>query len=144
MSSVVSVVAQIPTHAKNLYVVVNSNHGGFRTYDLKARVVAEASEVISFDGTILNCTNAGSVLDGIGNQVSVAIGDLYRDMGRKLHVQQNGRTCAIFTYSQLVNDNNAENEGVSPTAPNIWICTWQAAGAACPSAYAMVKAIRAA
>ena len=120
----------------------SSNYGGFNTTVFLTAINGN-SNVISYDGTILNTTNPNTVLSSISGGVNVAIGELYRDMGKKLYVQQNGINCAIFTYAQLVDDAGAVNEGV-PNVPNIWICTWQAAGTTCVSPYGMVRVVRSA
>jgi hypothetical protein len=144
MSSVISTVAQVPSGGKNLFVPFNSNHGGFTKSNLLQTLKDDASLVISYDGTILNCTDPWTVMADIGNPVSISQGELYRDMGKSLHFQKNGVLVAIFRYAQLVNDTNLYYEGVPPSRPNIWICTWQSAGGNCPSAYGMVKVIRSA
>ena len=144
MSSVLASYSQIPVRSKYLFAVTTSNHGGFTSDQLAAAVASNPSNILTYDGTILNTVSAASFLGSIGEESYNAIvtGELYRDLGKKLYVQQNGMSCAIFTYSQAVYDAGLENEGVG-NAPNLWICTWQAAGTACPNQYMMVKVVRA-
>jgi len=142
MSSVVRAYAQLPAHGKFLYVPMNSTHGGFTDAALNAQLAANASNVISFDGLQLNTSDYATFLNGVSS-VSIVAGDLFRDLGKEIHLLQNGVKVAVFRHAQLVNDNNAMYEGVGG-APNLFLCTWQSAGSVCPSALGMVKVVRSA
>jgi len=142
MSSVARAYSQIPAHGQFLYVPANSNHGGFTNVALAARLADNASNIISFDGLQLNTINYSDFLNGMSAQ-SISQGNLFRDMGKEIHVLQKGVKVAVFRYGQLVNDNDNITEGVG-ASPNIFLCTWQSAGTACPSALSMVKVIRSA
>jgi len=141
MSSVARAYAQLPAHGQFFYVPVNSNHGGFTNVALAARLAANASNVISFDGLQLNTKDYGTFLNGMSAE-SISQGNLFRDMGKEIHVLQNGVKAAVFRYGQLVDDNDNLTEGVG-SSPNLFLCTWQSAGTACPSALSMVKVVRA-
>ena len=143
MSSVSRSFAQIAPRSKYLFVPIDRNYGGFTAAQL-ASVVADSQSIIkSYDGTILNTTNSNSLFNSIDNDVvGITQGDVYRDLGKQLHVYENGVAVATFTYCQKVEDTNGQLfEGVGG-APNIYMCTWQSAGAACPSRLVMVKAVR--
>jgi len=142
MSSVLSSYAQIPARSRFLFATASSNHGGFTNSTLVSQIAAK-TYVIAFDGTILNTTDVGSFLGQMnGSAVPIAAGDLYRDMGKELHILQNDVKIAIFRYGQKVYDQPGNpSEGVG-AAPNIWICTWQSQGHDCPNQFAMVKAVR--
>ena len=131
--------AQIPAGGKNLFVIRDHTNGGFTTPALLA-AVRNNSSVISYDGTILNCTNTNDILGSV-TTTQVYQYQVWRDMGKSLHVKKEGMTEAIFTYAQLVDDNNAGYEGV-PSVPNLWICTWQASGSGCPTPVGMVYVVR--
>ena len=139
--SVLRSYAQIAPRIHDMYVPADSNHGGFRAVDLLARVSANAANVKSFDGSMLNTLNAGDFLNGIDNPVGLYTKDVYRDLGKELVVFQMGVKVAVFRYAQRIYDNGPLYEGVGDS-PNIYICTWQSAGGNCPSAYAMVKVVR--
>ena len=143
MSSVARGFSQIPATGQYLFVPASSNHGGFTAASLATTLSNDSSYVLSYDGTILNTTNAATFLNDISSPVGISSGDVYRDMGKQLHVYEDGVKIALFRYAQKVEDPNASthNEGVG-SSPNIYICTWQAAGVYCPNAYAMVKVVR--
>jgi len=127
-----------------LFVPSYSNHGGFTVGQLQAQVSDSGSNVIRFDGTVLNVTNYANFVNGIG-QTGINVinaGEVYRDLGKVLHIFEKGVKAATFRYAQKVDDNNAGAEGVGGH-PNLYMCVWQAAGGACPNAYAMVKVVRA-
>jgi hypothetical protein len=143
MSSVSRGFAQIPSRSKYLFVPIQRDNGGFTAAQL-ANVVANSQSIIkSYDGTVLDTTDSNSLFNSIDNTViSINQGDVYRDLGKQLHVYENGVAVATFTYCQLVEDTNGElYEGVGD-APNIYMCTWQSAGSNCPSRLVMVKAVR--
>ena len=95
-----------------------------------------------FFQTVLNTTNFNSFLSGVGDRYNLDIGDLYRDLGKQLHLYQNDVHVVTFTYCQRVQDVSGQlTEGVG-SEPNIYICTWQAAGENCPNPLGMVKAVR--
>ena len=127
-----------------MFVPTYSNHGGFTISQLQAQAVNSASNVIRFDGTVLNVKNYANFVNGIA-QTGINVinaGEVYRDLGKVLHIFENGVKMATFRYAQKVDDANAGAEGVGGQ-PNLYMCTWQAAGGSCPSAYAMVKVVRA-
>ena len=155
MSSVGRSFSQIPAGSQYLFVPQNSNHGGFTPAQLSTSISDVADTVLSYDGTILNTTDAAGLLDDIsGNYYtytqatgdyynSILSGDVYRDLGKQLHLLEKGVKIAVFRLAQRVQDpsSSIHNEGVG-TYPNLFICTWQAAGVNCPNAYAMVKVVR--
>ena len=98
--------------------------------------------MIRFDGTVLNVINYANFINGIGQSGINVInaGDMYRDLGKVLHIYEKGVKMATFRYAQKVDDNNAGTEGVGGYPP-LYMCVWQAAGGACPNAYAMVKVV---
>jgi hypothetical protein len=144
MSSVLSAYAQIPARSKYLFVPRASNHGGFTAAQLSARISADAANVMYNDGTVLNTTDAWSFIGGMAYDFGInrlELGDVYRDMGKELHISQDGVKIAVFRYAQKVDDGNNFAEGFG-THPNLWICTWVGAGPFCPESYGMVKVVR--
>jgi len=139
--SVLRAYAQVAPRVHDLYVPADSNHGGFTSADLLARVSANAANVKSFDGSMLNTLNSGDFLNGISNPVAISQKQVYRDLGKELVILENGVKVAVFRYAQKISDDGPLHEGVG-VSPNIYICTWQSAGGDCPSAYAMVKVVR--
>jgi len=142
MSSVSRGFAQIPSRSKYLFVPTESTNGGFTAAVLASAVAGSQSLIKSYDGTVLNTTNFNSFLNGVGSRYHLYPGSLYRDLGKQLHLYQNEVHVVTFTYCQRMQDPSGEtNEGVG-SEPNIYLCTWQAAGANCPNPLGMVKAIR--
>ena len=144
MTSLLRSYSQIVKSSEFLFVPTYSNHGGFTISQLQAQAVNSASNVIRFDGTVLNVKNYANFVNGIA-QTGINVinaGEVYRDLGKVLHIFENGVKMATFRYAQKVDDANAGAEGVGGQ-PNLYMCTWQAAGGSCPSAYAMVKVVRA-
>jgi len=144
MSSVVRGFSQIPNASKYMFVPFAKNHGGFTQADLDSVISGNPELVIQYDGTILNSSNAWNLIGNIDydNAVnSIAAGDIYRDMGKQLHIMQDGVKIASFRYGQKVDDGNNGAEGVG-SHPNLWLCTWVGAGPYCPESYGMVKVVR--
>jgi hypothetical protein len=142
MSSVSRSFAQISSRSKYLFVLRQSTNGGFTAAVLASAIAASPSLIKSYDGTVLNTTNFDSFLNGVGARYNLDIGDLYRDLGKQLHLYQNDVHVVTFTYCQRVQDSSGQlTEGVG-SEPNIYICTWQAAGENCPNPLGMVKAVR--
>jgi hypothetical protein len=142
MSSVSRSFAQIAPRSKYLFVLRQSTNGGFTAAALASAVAASQTIIKSYDGTVLNTTNFDSFLNGVGDRYNLDIGDLYRDLGKQLHLYQNDVRVVTFTYCQRVQDPSGQlTEGVG-SEPNIYICTWQAAGENCPNPLGMVKAVR--
>lgn len=144
MSSVSRSFAQISSRSKYLFVPRESNNGGFTAAQLASAVAASPSLIKSYDGTILNTTNFDSFLNGVatGDRYYIDVPYLYRDLGTQLRLYENDVHVVTFTYCQRVQDPNGEtNEGVG-SEPNIYLCTWQAAGNNCPNPLGMIKAIR--
>ena len=144
MTSLLRSYSQIVKSSEFLFVPSNSNHGGFTVSQLNAQVAASPNNVIRSDGTVLNVKNYSDFVNGIANTGinNIYAGEMYRDLGKVLHIYEAGVKAATFRYAQKVDDNNAGAEGVGGY-PNLYMCVWQAAGGACPSAYAMVKVVRA-
>ena len=142
MSSVSRGFAQLAPRSKYLFVLDQSTNGGFTAAQLASAVAASQAIIKSYDGTVLNTTNFDSFLNGVGDRYNLDIGDLYRDLGKQLHLYQNDVRVVTFTYCQRVQDPSGQlTEGVG-SEPNIYICTWQAAGENCPNPLGMVKAVR--
>ena len=122
MSSVQSYFAQIPNQSRLLYNV--SGGIGFTRTNLLDKISQYKSQVLGFDGTILN-TRDSKVFYGNLSAVTLATEGIYRDMGRKLYLQTSNVTTNIFTYCQLVQ--GPATEGVPDnysTGGNVYICTW--------------------
>ena len=136
MSSLQKSFAQIPSRSRLLFAI--NGDAGFTTLKLTNTIAANPTAVVMYDGTILNTTNADIFLGYIGTGRTFTTGNVFRDLGKTLHLQTNGRTDYIFTYVQQVQGPFAEgvpdNYNVnSTTAGNFYICTWAAnvsAGAA--------------
>jgi len=150
MSSVGRGYAQVSARTGFLYVSQYSNHGGFTDAQLNAAVQAHPEYVVGYDSNILNLNDIGSFFNTIANTATnnLNVHDLYRDLGRELHVyqttaSQSATKVGIFRYFQQVKDGGAApyTEGVG-SHPNLWICTWQSAGGDCPTQYLMVKGTR--
>ena len=144
MSSVSRGFSQIAPRSKYLFVPTESTNGGFTAAQLASAVAGSQSLIKSYDGTVLNTTNFDSFLNGVatGARYHLYAPYLYRDLGKQLHLYQNDVHVVTFTYCQRVQDPNGEtNEGVG-SEPNIYLCTWQAAGNNCPNPLGMIKAIR--
>ena len=142
MSSVSSSFAQTPRSGKYLFAPAESAYGGFSVASLTAAVASNASIVKSFDGSMLNSTNAVSFISSIGAPTHIYAGDLFLDMGKQLHVMENGVLVAIFRLAQKMMDPSSYTEGIN--ADSIYICTYQSSGSNCTSPFAMVKVVRSA
>ena len=104
---------------------------GFTQLKLSNTVAAHPTAVVLYDGTILNTTNADTFLGYINNGRTFTSGNVFRDLGKTLYVQTNGRIDYIFTYVQEVQgpltEGVPDNYNVnSTTAGNFYICTWAA------------------
>ena len=129
MSSLQKSIAQIPSRSRLLFAI--SGNAGFTKLKLTNAVAAHSTSVVLYDGTILNTTDADTFLGYIGTGRTFTTGSVFRDLGKTLYVQTNGRTDYIFTYVQQVQGPFAEgvpdNYNVnSTTAGNFYICTWAA------------------
>ncbi len=129
MTSLQKSFSQIPHRSRLLFAIAGDS--GFTQLKLTNAIAAHPSDVLKYDGTILNTTEAGTFLGYINYGRTYATGNVFRDMGKTLHMQTNGRTDYILTYVQQVQGPLAE--GVpndynvnSLTAGNFWICTWAA------------------
>jgi len=129
MTSLQTSFAQIPKRSRILFAI--GGDAGFTQLKLTNAINAHPESVLSNDGTVLNTTNAGTFITKTGYGRSFATGDIFRDLGKELYVQTNGRTDYILSYVQQIQ--GATTEGVpnnynvnSTTAGNFWICTWAA------------------
>ena len=108
-----------------------SGDSGFTQLKLTNAIAANPTAVVMYDGTILNTTNADTFLGYINYGRTFTTGNIFRDLGKTLYLQTNGRTDYILTYVQQVQGPFAEgvpdNYNVnSTTAGNFYICTWAA------------------
>ena len=145
MTSLLRSIAQIVKSSEYLFVPRSSNSGGFTSAQLRSSIDAQPANVIRADASVVNVLNFNTFMSNFSNDGSnnaITVGQLYRDMGKVLHVLQNGIKMATFRYGQLMDDANAVAEGVG-IAQNFYLCVWQADGSACPNPYAMVKVVRA-
>jgi hypothetical protein len=129
MSSLQKSYAQIPSRSRLLFAI--NGDSGFTQLKLANTVAAHPTAVVLYDGTILNTTNADTFLGYIGYGRSFTTGSVFRDLGKTLYLQTNGRIDYILTYVQEVQGPLAEgvpdNYNVSSTtAGNFYICTWAA------------------
>ena len=129
MSSLQKSIAQIPSRSRLLFAI--SGDSGFTQLKLTNAIAANPTAVVMYDGTILNTTNADTFLGYINYGRTFTTGNIFRDLGKTLHLQTNGRTDYILTYVQQVQGPFAEgvpdNYNVnSTTAGNFYICTWAA------------------
>jgi hypothetical protein len=129
MSSLQKSFSQIPSRSRLLFAVAGDS--GFTQLKLTNAIAANSSAVLQYDGTILNTRDAGAFIGYIDYGRSFATGDLFRDLGKTLHIQTNGRTDYILSYVQQIRA--FKSEGVPPnynenstTGGNFWICTWNA------------------
>jgi len=129
MSSLQKSFAQIPYTTRLLFAIAGDS--GFTQLKLDTAIAAHPSNVLMYDGTILNTTNADTFLGFINYGRTFSTGDVFRDLGPKLYLQTASRNDYIFSYVQQVQgpasegvpDNYAVN---SLSAGNFWICTWAA------------------
>lgn len=145
MSSVGRSPSQIPAGSKYMFVPRDSTNAGFTPEVLQTVISSNAALIVSNDGTVLNTNDSDAFLNAIvseGTQ-SVSIGNLYRDMGKQLHLYQNGVKTVVFRLGQRVEDPGVEvyTEGVG-SYPNIFLCTWQSQGSQCPNPLGMIKVVR--
>lgn len=130
MSSVQSHYAQIPYQARFLYATTSDS--GFTKAQLTTVLAAQKSNIIGFDGTILNVKTT-AVHDALLTPgTGITAQDVYKDMGKKIYVQVNGQMHAIYTFCQNVGVNGDDvvgllTEGV-PNTPNVYVCTWASTG----------------
>ena len=129
MTSLQKSFSQIPQRSRLLFAIAGDS--GFTQLKLTNAIAAYPRDVLHFDGTILNTTEASAFIRNIDYGRMYATGNVFRDMGKTLHVQTNGRTDYILTYVQQVqgplaegvpNDYNTD----SLSNGNFWICTWTA------------------
>jgi len=131
MTSMLTSYAQIPTRSSVLFAIAGDS--GFTQLKLTNTISANPASVLVYDGTVLNTTNADTFIGYINYGRSYNTGELFKDLGKKLYLQTNGRIDYIFTYVQQINGPKAEgvpdNYNVnSTTAGNFWMCTWSAGG----------------
>jgi hypothetical protein len=129
MSSLQKSIAQIPSRSRLLFAI--NGDSGFTKLKLTNAIAAHPTAVVMYDGTILNTTNADTFLGYINYGRTFTTGNIFRDLGKTLYLQTNGRTDYILTYVQEVQGPFAEgvpdNYNVnSTTAGNFYICTWAA------------------
>jgi len=129
MTSLQKSIAQIPSRSRLLFAI--SGDSGFTQLKLTNAIAANPTAVVMYDGTILNTTNADTFLGYINYGRTFTTGNIFRDLGKTLYLQTNGRTDYILTYVQQVQGPFAEgvpdNYNVnSTTAGNFYICTWAA------------------
>ncbi|NDH69042.1 MAG: hypothetical protein EBY22_14290 [Gammaproteobacteria bacterium] len=129
MSSLQKSFAQIPYTTRLLFAIAGDS--GFTQLKLDTAIAAHPSNVLMYDGTILNTTDADTFLGFINYGRTFSTGDLFRDLGPKLYLQTASRNDYIFSYVQQVQ--GPASEGVpnnyavnSLSAGNFWICTWAA------------------
>ena len=129
MTSLQKSFSQIPSRSRILFAIEADS--GFTQLKLTNAIAAHSSSVIQYDGTILNTEDAGAFIGYINYGRTFAKGDIFRDLGKTLHIQTNGRTDYILTYVQQMRA--FKSEGVPPnynenstTGGNFWICTWNA------------------
>ena len=129
MTSLQTSFAQIPKRSRILFAIAADS--GFTQLKLTNAISAYPNLVVSNNGTVLNTTNAGTFIGNIGYGRSFETGNIFRDLGKELHVQTNGRTDYILSYVQQIR--GATTEGVpdnynvnSTSQGNFWICTWAA------------------
>jgi len=121
--------SQIPKRSRIIYSI--NQDGGFTDLTLANTITANPKLIIKNNGTILNTTNATTFLTATGNARTFTANTIFKDLGKQLHVQTNGRTDYIFTYVlELI---GSKTEGVpdnynikSTTLGNFWLCTWAA------------------
>lgn len=121
--------SQIPKKSRILYSI--NQDAGFTDLALANTITANPTRIIKNNGTVLNTTNALTFLTATGNGRSFGANTIFKDLGKQLHVQTNGRTDYIFTYvTEII---GSKTEGVpdnyninSTTAGNFWVCTWAA------------------
>ena len=131
MTSLQSSYMQIPNRSR-LLIALETNYG-ITPLKLTNTITANPASVLKYDGTMLNTVNATTFLGLVstGSNRDFTKYNQFRDLGKKLYVQTNGRTDYIFSYVQEIHGINAEgvpnNYNVnSTTAGNFWICTWAA------------------
>lgn len=129
MTSLQTSFAQMPKRSRILFAV--SGDAGFTQLKLTNTISAYPNLILSNNGTVLNTTNASTFIENTGYGRSFITGNIFRDLGKELHVQTNGRTDYILSYVQQIK--GATTEGVpdnynvnSTTLGNFWICTWTA------------------
>ncbi len=128
MSSVQSHFAQIPNQTRFLYCDNPQSSFSFTKANLTSILTSRKSDIIGFDGTILNVKNGNVHDDLIAVGTSLSSGDVYKDMGKKLYIQRYGQMHAIYSYCQVVGSNGSSSVGLLtegvPNTPNVYICTW--------------------
>jgi hypothetical protein len=127
MTSVQRGLSQTPFKSRLLFAITGDS--GFTQLKLTNAIAANQSAVLQYDGTILNTTNADTFLGYINYGRAFSQGEVFRDLGKTLHLQTNGRVDYILSYVQQVQGPRAEgvpdNYDVNSTsAGNFWICTW--------------------
>ena len=117
MSSVGSVIAQTPFRA-NYFVSFGTSASEYSVANVEAAaptgvVSGATTQVINFS-TLANAvlTSGSGILAG---GAALSAGDLFRDMGREVHVQVNGQT--VYTLSKVQQMTGSTSEGVSGLAP---------------------------
>lgn len=127
MSSTQRSFSQIPRTAKFLLAIYADS--GFTQLKLTNAIASNSAAVLSYDGTILNTTNAGAFIGYINYGRAYSAGQMFRDLGKTLYIQTNGKNEYILTYVQEVSGFGSEGVPAnfdvnSTTAGNFWICTW--------------------
>ena len=135
---------QVDTRSK-LLLATNSDEG-FTPLKLATAIAAHPTLVLSNLGTVLNTTEAGTFIGNIGYGRSYTSGDLFRDLGKELVIQTNGRTDYVYRLVQTVKGSGSEgvpeNAGTpSLNSGNFYICTWNAdnTSGSCANAMLVVR-----
>jgi hypothetical protein len=114
---------------KTFYAI--SNGFGFTPLQLKQTLQAHSIYVRLYNGTILDTVNAPRFLQTLGLQREYFAGDLFKDLGKEMHIQTNGMDVFRFRLVQTVNGYFTEgvpidyDGGSDPlTKGDFYICTW--------------------
>jgi len=129
MSILARAARQVDTRSKLLLAVYGDS--GFTPLKLANTIAANPSAIVSNLGTVLNTTEAGTFIGNTGYGRSYDSGDLFRDLGKELIIQTNGRTDYVYRLVQTVKGRGSEgvpeNAGTpSLNSGNFYICVWNA------------------
>jgi hypothetical protein len=123
MSSLLRTFAQVPTQVKYLYAIENGT--GLTPTAVSTAVATYRSQVIGYDGTILNTRAASTFLGNIGT-TSFTASDTFVDMGKSLYIQTSGRDIYRFRLFQKINGPESSGVPANYTSANLYILIWSA------------------
>jgi len=126
MSSIERSYRAIDSNVKFFICVSNVSNIGFTVSDLESKILEQAS-FVEWLGSVVNATgiSASSFVSSISPSIDISGGELLRDMGKTLYIQDNATNYSIYKLVQQVD--GAESEGV-PNNSTFNVPNWNASG----------------